>query len=163
MRTQNEPHVLEHTSSLRTLYRHRTTLRTHTIQVLPITPTKPATKHSKDKEATITMGPMTQTQQAQIHCVKNNHARYVSTFFGYVHCGRCGEQIGDTLGGTYPMDKCAIVGCPKPPSKCKHCGPIFRSLSKMDKEIFKRLRKYRKETKLQEEILQGINFEMEET
>ena len=35
-------------------------------------------------------------------CAWMGHSfQVVETCFGYIHCGRCGEQIGDALGGVY--------------------------------------------------------------
>ncbi len=101
---------------------------------------------------------LTQEQKAQIYCVKNGHANYVTLCFGYVHCGRCNEQIGDRLGGVFDTSNIIVVGCPDKP--CKHCDPIQRKLSKLDKEILKRLKKDHKKGEFSsyEEILKGIDF-----
>lgn len=34
-----------------------------------------------------------------IACNLIGHSRYITAFFGYQYCGRCGSQIGDSLGG----------------------------------------------------------------
>ena len=44
---------------------------------------------------------LTKRQEAQIYCIKHGHAKYFWSFFGYAHCGRCGEQIGDSLAGVF--------------------------------------------------------------
>lgn len=32
-------------------------------------------------------------------CGLLGHSRIITAFFGYQYCGRCNEQLGDTLGG----------------------------------------------------------------
>ena len=102
---------------------------------------------------------LTQEQKARIYCVKNGHAKYVTNFFGYVYCGRCGEQLGDKLASIYPdADKVAVVECEKHP--CKICDAIIKKLSPVDKEIFRRLVKDHKKKKWsnREEILKGLKL-----
>ena len=96
---------------------------------------------------------LTQEQKAQIYCVKHGHAPYIYKFWGYVHCGRCGEQIGDTLVSMFPCDKRAVIGCPDKP--CSTCDPIVKKLNKMDKEIYRRLSKW-EGLHDHEKILRGI-------
>ena len=100
---------------------------------------------------------LTNTQKAKIYCVKHGHANYITSCFGYVHCGRCGEQIGDRLGGSFPMDRTASIACN---GSCKVCDPIYKKLSKLDKKVFNRLKKDLKdETCLpHEDILKGVDF-----
>lgn len=47
-------------------------------------------------------------------CALVGHSRIVTLCFGYVSCGRCDAQIGDTLGGSYSLVRDVIVGhdCP---------------------------------------------------
>jgi thioredoxin-related protein len=82
---------------------------------------------------------LTKQQEAEIYCVKHGHASYVYTFWGYVHCGRCSNQIGDRLGSIFPMDKKIVIGCKDKP--CEHCDPIYKKLNKMDKKICDYLKK----------------------
>lgn len=35
-----------------------------------------------------------------IACAVLGHSRIITSFFGHQHCGRCGDQIGDTLSIT---------------------------------------------------------------
>ena len=91
------------------------------------------------------MAKITQQQKAQIYCVKHGHANYVYSFFGYVHCGRCGDQIGDRLGGFFPMDKSVVIGCKAKP--CENCDPVFKKLDKFDKKICSYLKKNYKKSK----------------
>jgi len=59
---------------------------------------------------------LTQKQEAQIYCVKHGHAKFIWSFFDYVHCGRCGEQIGDTLAGIFSGKGYVVVG-----HDCEEC------------------------------------------
>lgn len=44
---------------------------------------------------------LTLEQQRAIYCVKHGHSRLRDFFFGYHSCCRCGQQLGDSLGGVY--------------------------------------------------------------
>ena len=77
---------------------------------------------------------LTEEQKVRIYCVKNGHAKYVDSFFGEVYCGRCGDKIGDTLAGVFPIGERAMPSCKKSP--CKHCDPIIESLDPLDKQIW---------------------------
>ena len=74
---------------------------------------------------------LTNTQKAKIYCIKNEHAKYATNCMGYIYCGRCGEQIGDTLMGIFDLKEFAIVN-----HKCKLCDDIFKTLSDIDQLIF---------------------------
>ena len=76
---------------------------------------------------------LTLEQVRRIYCVKHGHAKFITKCFGYVYCGRCGDQLGDTLASTYPCDSVMVVGCKD--KSCKVCGPIREKLNKMDKKI----------------------------
>ena len=80
------------------------------------------------------MAKITKEQKARIYCVKHGHAKFVTMCFGYVYCGRCGDQIGDRLGGFFNMTKIALVG-----HDCKQCRAIVKTLSKSDQAIWKKL------------------------
>lgn len=99
------------------------------------------------------MAKLTKVQQAQIYCIKNGHARYVSNCFGYVHCGRCSEQIGDRLAGVFDMKDMISVG-----HKCKVCNKLRKKLSVLDKKILDRLEKNEDPFSNHEEILRGLTF-----
>lgn len=100
---------------------------------------------------------LTQQQKAKIYCVKHGHANYIWMCFGYVHCGRCGEQIGDRLGGVFDTRDILVLGCKNKP--CKVCDPIKKKLSKLDKEIFKKVEKANKKGTLDYyKILKGIKI-----
>ncbi len=75
----------------------------------------------------------------RIYCVKYGHASFGTTFFGYVYCGRCDEQIGDMLGSVFSeADSFAFVGCKESP--CKVCDPIIAKLNSRDKKIYETLK-----------------------
>lgn len=50
----------------------------------------------------------------KIYCARHGHSNVISNCFGYISCGRCGEQIGDTLAGLYSNPKAVLIGhsCP---------------------------------------------------
>jgi len=76
-------------------------------------------------------------------CKKKGHPNMFYQFWGYVHCARCGEQIGDKLGSIFPMaDKMIGVECQDKP--CKVCDPLIKKLNKFDKNMLKLRRKLNK-------------------
>ena len=85
------------------------------------------------------MTKLTKEQKLKIYCIKHGHAKYITKFFGYVYCGRCGEQIGDQLAGIFDTRDLMVIG-----HRCKVCNKIRKSLSKMDLKIVERLEKERK-------------------
>lgn len=86
---------------------------------------------------------LTQEQKARIYCVKYGHARYYTQFFGYVYCGRCGDQIGDTLGGVFhPPEPCLFLSGKDAAThdyNCASCRALKKTLSPLDKKILARL------------------------
>ena len=76
---------------------------------------------------------LTREKKLRIYCVKNGHANYVFNCFGYVHCGRCEDQIGDRLGGIFNMTNMMALG-----HKCKTCNRIRKTLKKFDLKIVER-------------------------
>lgn len=79
---------------------------------------------------------LTKEQRLQIYCVKHGHAKFVYKFWGYVHCGRCREQIGDQLGSIFDTTQLMVLG-----HKCKVCNKIRKTLSKSDLKIVERWEK----------------------
>ena len=106
------------------------------------------TKYSKQKTQ------LTHKQEASIYCIKHGHADYIWKFFGYIHCGRCGSQIGDQLGGVFDTTNMIVVG-----HKCKTCNSLKKKLSELDKEILSRLEKNKESTYDYEKILDGVIIE----
>lgn len=73
---------------------------------------------------------ITPEQRKAVYCVMHGHSRIVETFFGYVHCARCGAQIGDLLAGAFNASDCVIVG-----HACGLCKRNFAKLGKTDKAL----------------------------
>lgn len=53
---------------------------------------------------------LSEDQLKELCCTLIGHSNIVEGCFGYVHCGRCEAQIGDTLAGSYRNDDAVIVG-----------------------------------------------------
>jgi hypothetical protein len=67
-------------------------------------------------------------------CKKNGHSKIFYSFWGYIHCARCGEQIGDKLGGVFfGADKMIGVECQDNP--CEICDPLIKKLNPFDKKM----------------------------
>nr|WP_288830545.1 hypothetical protein [uncultured Clostridium sp.] len=68
-------------------------------------------------------------QKKEITCSLIGHSRIQTFCFGYYNCARCGEQVGDSLGGCYPgaVDT-VIVG-----HKCPTCEANYKKLTWRDK------------------------------
>ncbi len=60
------------------------------------------------------MGPMPTEKRNAVVCALVGHSRIQEYCFGYFTCGRCGAQVGDSLGSVYDTTKVVIVGhdCP---------------------------------------------------
>lgn len=67
-------------------------------------------------------------QRNSVVCSIIGHSRIISMCFGYVHCARCGEQIGDRLAGVYDTTDSVIVG-----HDCETCHKNFDALNWEDK------------------------------
>ena len=68
-------------------------------------------------------------QKKAVICALVGHSRIQTTCFGYFSCARCGEQIGDTLGGSYPgAETAVIVG-----HDCETCRTNMKMLTWRDK------------------------------
>lgn len=96
---------------------------------------------------------LTKKQEAQIYCVKHGHANYFWSFFGYAHCGRCGEQIGDNLAGIFDGKGKVLVG-----HDCDECTLAISKLSQLDLGILKRLEANKTFQYDYDKILEGIDF-----
>lgn len=78
---------------------------------------------------------LTANQKKQIHCVKHGHSRIKTACFGYIHCARCGDQVGDTLGSTYNADDDVVVGHVGEGMKGCHCTENYASLPEKEKKL----------------------------
>lgn len=65
---------------------------------------------------------------AAFFCVMFGHSKIVETCFGYVHCARCGDLIGDAFAGVFDGSKCVIVG-----HNCKTCQENYKKLKFKDR------------------------------
>ena len=63
-----------------------------------------------------------------IVCSLIGHSKIVTTCFGYLHCGRCEAQIGDSLGGASSTETNVIIG-----HKCKICEKNYKLCTWKDK------------------------------
>jgi len=57
--------------------------------------------HKEYKEKIAAREPLTDDQRKSITCSLLSHSHITTECFGYVYCSRCGEQIGDMLGGIF--------------------------------------------------------------
>ena len=61
----------------------------------------------------------------KILCVFFGHPKIVELGFGYVHCARCEEQIGDRVAGCFDLTNYFIVGH----ENCKECKVNYEKLT----------------------------------
>ena len=64
----------------------------------------------------------------KIFCVLFGHSMIVSNCMGYISCGRCDQQIGDTLASIYNLEGHVIIG-----HNCKACKKNYKKLTWKDK------------------------------
>lgn len=64
----------------------------------------------------------------KIFCVLFGHSRIQESCIGYISCARCGEQLGDVLGGCYDTSKSVIIG-----HNCDTCKSNYKKLTWKDK------------------------------
>lgn len=75
------------------------------------------------------MGEISDDQRNSVACSLIGHSRIQSTYFGYYYCGRCGDQVGDSLGSIYPAaSSVVIIG-----HKCEVCVSNYEKLTWKDK------------------------------
>lgn len=75
------------------------------------------------------LGITDEEQRKEITCSLIGHSKIQTTFLGYYYCTRCGEQVGDSLGGVYPgAEETVIVG-----HKCPICEANYKKLTWKDK------------------------------
>lgn len=79
------------------------------------------------KKKLAALGEMDADQTASVACSLIGHSRIITTFFGYVYCARCSDQIGDSLGGVFDGSKSVIVG-----HDCKTCRENAKTLTWKD-------------------------------
>lgn len=91
---------------------------------------------------------VTKKQEREIYCIKHGHAKFVTTFLGYVYCGRCGQQIGDTLCS---INNYMVIG-----HKCETYDKIRKTLSKSDLKIAEKLEKEMEIEEIKEDTKKGF-------
>lgn len=74
------------------------------------------------------LGEITAPERNRITCALIGHSRIVTYCFGYISCARCGDQIGDTLGGMTSLENSVVVG-----HACDICQANYEKLSWQDK------------------------------
>lgn len=74
--------------------------------------------------------PLTDEQRRKVTCSLIGHSHITMGCFGYVCCARCGEQIGDTLGGCYYDQLEVRVG-----HNCSVCRANYEKLGWEDKVL----------------------------
>jgi hypothetical protein len=65
-------------------------------------------------------------------CAIFGHSNIVTGFFGYIYCGRCEAQIGDTLASVWRNDKAVVIG-----HDCEICNANRRRLRLVDRLLIK--------------------------
>lgn len=64
----------------------------------------------------------------EIFCVLFGHSKIQSGCFGYWSCGRCDQQLGDSLAGAYSVKEVVIIG-----HDCKTCQENYKKCTWRDK------------------------------
>jgi hypothetical protein len=69
------------------------------------------------------------SQRNEVICSLIGHSRICTAFWGYRHCGRCGAQLGDSLGGVdYGAKEAVIIG-----HNCSICRENYKKCDWRDK------------------------------
>ncbi len=55
------------------------------------------------------LGKISKEQRNSIVCSLIGHSLIQTTFFGYYNCGRCGNQLGDSLASIYPAVEVVVI------------------------------------------------------
>ena len=75
------------------------------------------------------LGKMDRQTRNNVVCSLIGHSMIQSVCFGYFYCGRCDDQVGDSLASVYPAAKQAvIIG-----HDCETCRVNFKALTWKDK------------------------------
>ena len=75
------------------------------------------------------LGDITEDQRNAIVCSLIGHSKIQTFCFGYYSCARCGTQLGDSLGSSYPSaSEVVIVG-----HNCPTCRANYEKLGWKDK------------------------------
>ena len=63
-----------------------------------------------------------------IFCAVFRHSNIMEGCFGYMSCGRCGTELGDSLGGSYMNPRAVVVG-----HDCEKCFANYARLTWTDR------------------------------
>jgi ribosomal protein L37AE/L43A len=63
----------------------------------------------------------------RVVCALIGHSNIQSQWIGYWYCGRCGDQVGDSLGGAYSSAEIVLIG-----HNCATCQKNFSKLTWKD-------------------------------
>ena len=74
------------------------------------------------------LGQVEEAQKKAVACALVGHSKIQTHFWGYFCCARCGEQVGDSLGGAYKPTDVVIVG-----HDCATCHTNYDALKWQDK------------------------------
>jgi hypothetical protein len=74
------------------------------------------------------LGEMDNETRNNVVCSLIGHSKIQTAFFGYYNCSRCGDQIGDSIGGIYNSSNLVIVG-----HDCPTCRANYDRLDWRDK------------------------------
>lgn len=74
------------------------------------------------------LGDISEDQRNAIVCALIGHSKIQKHCFGYFYCARCGDLLGDKLGGYYDTSDAVIVG-----HNCEVCRANYKKLSWKDK------------------------------
>ena len=67
-------------------------------------------------------------QIKHIVCTLIGHSNIETICIGYHYCGRCGNQVGDTLAGAYTNGKMVIIN-----HNCPTCRENYKKMGWRDK------------------------------
>jgi len=67
-------------------------------------------------------------QKKKVVCAMLGHSKIVIACWGYINCGRCGAQLGDTLGGIFPLTTYVVIG-----HNCETCKKNYEQMTWKDK------------------------------
>ena len=74
------------------------------------------------------LGELAVPERNRVTCALIGHSRIVTMCLGYVSCARCGDQIGDTIGGTTDLGENVVAG-----HNCDTCRENYTKLTWADK------------------------------
>lgn len=92
------------------------------------------------------LGPVDAQTRNAVVCAMVGHSKIQTACFGYYTCGRCGAQVGDSLGGVYPgAESAVVIG-----HNCDKCRQNFKACTWKDlvfapnpfPEVTKPIRRY---------------------